>query len=553
MLERIVDAWLTNAGERGFERAFAQLLAVEGHRILHGPVHHPFEHGKDLVTIAPDGKLSAFQLKGEDLGRTDVDRMFGQLMSLVATAVTYPGIEPPRAPDRVFLVTAGVLTPPARDAVRSFNDANRARGLPPVEVNEREQLASRFVAAHGQFLPTAVRSLNAFLDLLLSDGSGPFPLEKFSSFVDDSLDGLDATASNAEARRAFASLTLLCSYVAGPWQRLENHIGAAEAWLAGMFTILHRASLHGRPDDAWRLSFELCRDAARAELRTALVEAANAEDLLQPDIGEGLVYGARALLVLGYCSAFVIAESLVGDVGDYVEPLDRLIRRELSFVKAAGEYAASAFLMVANALQATGNVVRGAAVMFRWTRELAIANNPRDEQFGAIPDPYHRVEECLLKAVSDDGDEEGFDGHAYTLHVGAEWLARRGYRDLLADVWPRLTRITLCEFRPHSPVDVLAYHTDAGELLHWIVPLTGSWPRIREQARRVGELDLAAAIWRDPYVLPLLVMLYPHRLSSTIGKALDHFVFPTLCERMSGESALTDPTCWGTQEEREDG
>lgn len=75
MLERIVENWLTSAGERGFERPFTQLLAAEGHRVLHGPVHHPFEHGKDIVTMAPGGDLCAFQLKGEPIGLRELEQI----------------------------------------------------------------------------------------------------------------------------------------------------------------------------------------------------------------------------------------------------------------------------------------------------------------------------------------------------------------------------------------------------------------------------------------------------------------------------------------------
>jgi len=49
VFERLVENWLSSAGERGYELAFAQLLAAEDHRVLQGPVHHPFEHGKDIL------------------------------------------------------------------------------------------------------------------------------------------------------------------------------------------------------------------------------------------------------------------------------------------------------------------------------------------------------------------------------------------------------------------------------------------------------------------------------------------------------------------------
>jgi hypothetical protein len=89
------------------------------------------------------------------------DKLQGQLLALAGTAVDYPGVEPPCRPDRVFLVTSGRLSAPARDRLSSFNAANRQLALPAIEVQEREQLLIRSVAAHGKYLPADVEHLDA--------------------------------------------------------------------------------------------------------------------------------------------------------------------------------------------------------------------------------------------------------------------------------------------------------------------------------------------------------------------------------------------------------
>jgi len=223
---------LTSAGERGaFERAFTQLLAVEGKTILHGPVHHPFEHGKDIVALDNDGSLVAFQLKGGDLGLAALEEITPQLFALAHTAANYPGIEPPRRPDRVHLVTSGRLTPPARDRLSAFNAGNQY-GAAPIAVIEQEHLVGRFVAAHGKYLPTDIEHLDTLLRILVGEGSGPFPVKRFAAF----LEGLSKDVTSVkEVVRAIASSVLLTSYAAGPWERAKNHLGVAEAWLAAMF------------------------------------------------------------------------------------------------------------------------------------------------------------------------------------------------------------------------------------------------------------------------------------------------------------------------------
>ena len=53
MIENLVDAWLTEASERSYEAAFGQLLAIEGHRVIQGPMHHAHEHGEVPPVAVP--------------------------------------------------------------------------------------------------------------------------------------------------------------------------------------------------------------------------------------------------------------------------------------------------------------------------------------------------------------------------------------------------------------------------------------------------------------------------------------------------------------------
>ena len=553
MLERIVEGWLTSAGERGpFERAFTQMLAIEGHRILHGPVHHPYEHGKDIVAYTPAGDLHAFQLKGEDIGLGELEKLQGQLLALAATAVEYPGVEPPRRPDRVFLVTSGRLSAPARDRLSSFNSANRPLGLPSIEVFEREQLVARFVTAHGKYLPTDVEHLDALLNLLVADGHGPFPARRWAKFVTRLLQSA-AESGAAETARASASAMLLSSYVAGPWQRLENHLGAAEAWLTTMTAIMHIAERADLEEERWYLSFDLCRDAARVELRALLEEAVAVEDLVVPDLAEGLVYGTRATVVLGYCSAFFLAERELGDAAGFVEPLRKLLIREYDYLRAAGEAAAPYLLLIANALQVVREYARAARLIVMWASALAAANaKERGEGAAqALADPYHSLEECLLRSLGADTDDalESFDGQAYTLHIMIEWLARRGLRRVAEPIWPGLSRTTICEFRPADVVNLLTHHSELGELVHWVPPVAGSWAAITRDARSVGEKDLPQVVWRYLDTLVYLPLLYPQRLTSAVAKGIDYLVSPELVTVSIDQSAQSSVSTWGPRED----
>lgn len=521
MLARIVEDWLTSAGERGYEAAFAQLLTSEGYRVLQAPVHHPFEHGKDLVATASDGALHAFQLKGGDIRLSSLEAIQGQLLTLSTTAVRYPGVEPPRLPDRAFLVTSGRLTPPARDRLASMNDATRAREGVPVEVVELDQLVSRFVSAHSDFLPGKLEDLSQLLRFVLDDGTGPFPIRRFCEVLKSQL-ASEAVLTGPGAMRTLAAATILTSYSVGPWQRAENHLAVAEAWLSLALTSMWAAEVHDLKEEEWLPQFELARDTARQALASLLAEAHGAEDLVVPDMVDGMVYPARATLVCGYLAAFFISERVLGGAEDFAESVRSVLLRELPYLKVMGEAQAGLLLASATALHRLECQSEAATLATLWVRDMSAHNAPGSDS--AIADPYHSIEELLLvgQGEESDIDEEEFAGQSYTLHVFIEWLARRGARPILEQVWPAVTRIHHCELLPSEPHQVLSVEDTEGEHHTWAPGSPQSWAELRRVSSTMHEEELPQRLWRNVEMLPYLPLLFPHRMTSRVAKGIDY-------------------------------
>jgi hypothetical protein len=521
VLARIVDNWLTSAGELGYQTPFTQLIAAEGYRVLHAPVHHPYEHGKDIVAVSPGGELHAFQLKGGDIGLAELEKIQGQLFALAGTVVSYPGVEPPRRPDRVHLVTNGRLTAPARDRLSAFNDANRGLGFPPVEAIERDQLVGRFVAASGNYFPAEPRDINRFLEILLSDGRGPVDKQRVASFFD---------AHSAEERetaplgwqRSISSAVLFAAYFSGPWQRSGNNLGIAEVWLLLAASILRIAERESLDDDRWELSYLLALEAARSALRDLLQEAYAAEDLVIPHLAEGLVYPTRAGVVCGYCSALFLSQRIDGDAEALAAELKALLLREQPFIQIAGEAGVPLIVTIATAAELLGEPVMAGFMVSRIAQELSSANQPNSNE--AVPDPYHSIDEVLLHRVGGQTtlDDEDFAGEVYTLHVLIDWFARRNYRGQAAKLWPNASRLHFCEFRPSTPAGVLAHDDPRGKLATWALPQPTSWGQLRNASQSVRESSLPMTLWKHLEFLPFLGLVYPYRLSGDVAKALDY-------------------------------
>jgi hypothetical protein len=115
VLARLIENWLDSAGERSYQRCFCQMLIGQGHRIIHNTEHTPLEHGKDVIAIAPDGKIVGYQLKGNP-GKTLTPSQFTairrQLEQLATYALGIPGYE------KRFRTNA-ISSPMARSAKRS--------------------------------------------------------------------------------------------------------------------------------------------------------------------------------------------------------------------------------------------------------------------------------------------------------------------------------------------------------------------------------------------------------------------------------------------------
>jgi hypothetical protein len=522
VLERVVEYWLTNAGERTYEIPFAQLLIAEDYTLLHGPVHHAFEHGKDIIAYSPAGELCAFQLKGGDIGLAELDQHQGQLLTLVSTAITYPGVEPPRRPDRAFLVTNGELSPPARDRLAAINTAQRGMGLGLLAVIEKEQLISRFRKAYGQYIPTEANDLNVLFQLLTHSGESPPAVSAFFA-LQNSVIKLGSAQQSKTNRRAYAAALLLTAYAVGPFERRQNHLGVAYAWLALAAAVLSSANVTKMPETDWADTYALAMQSARSSLIQLLEEATDTEDLVIPHLADGFVYGSRAALVCGFVAALFLSARMTDTADDLAQKSKQLLKRELRLLRIDGEAAVPLFLLIASALDALGEPSLAANLVANCAHTLVTTNAPGSED--ARPDPYHSLEDCLKFHIGERSIEpsEAFAGRSFGLPLAVDWLSRRNLRSFVEPYWRGLTDITLCEYTPGSPTKLFSVEDDAGLLRSWHVEQPQSWGQLAHSAQMLSESDLPHSAWSRPEFIPFLGCILPYRFTSSVAKAVDYY------------------------------
>jgi hypothetical protein len=518
MIERIVEHWLTRTSERSFETPFVQLLTAEGFKVLHAPAHHPQEHGKDLIAISPTGELCAYQLKGPNLDLKEfTQHAQGQLLALVATAISYPGVEPPRPPDRAFLVTSGSLTPPVRGRLEALNVGNAARKVGKLECIEKEQLVARFTRAHGKYLPSEPREFNHLFELLLNDGKGFLDVSALTNLLNKTI-GEAREDTELERSRAIASGVLFTSYAVAPWEREENHLAVAQGWLVLCAAILHYATATQLDERFWVETFDLAFAAAETALLALIDEIGNKEDFLVPDLAESLVYPTRSLLICGYISASYLANR--NRNFEHTEVLKRVLKRELPFIRITGEGGCPALFLIATALSEMSEKLAAGNLVAAWATTIARVNAPDSDD--AVPDPYHSHEECLRRSIGAEVNdpEERFDGNTYSLHVAIDWLVRRNARPFLTQLWPDITRVTFCEFEVSAPEFTIWPGDSAGVLKMWHGGRPQSWAQLVVDAAKEQD-KLPPGLLARKQFLPFVGLLFPQRFTRGLASAID--------------------------------
>jgi len=529
VIENLVDVWLTEASERSYEAAFGQLLVIEGHRVIQGPMHHAHEHGKDIIAWDSEGNLCVYQLKGGKgaLGVAGVRKAQDQLLTAAISGVMHPSLASLRVPDRVYFVTNQTATGPAQGQIRAISEGNRSRGLAPLQLIERAELASRFVAAEGRFFPSSPQALNTFLSLFLADGRGELPRHDFYKLLQEILPMSGSRLRAADAGRAISAAALTTAFALRSWADLDNHAEIAMGWICYATQVLRAAEQYQLGRSLWERPYRLALEEARRHARHLLDEASAADDLTIHDAAEPLVYAARVVKVCGLVSAWTVSERI--EFG--IHRADRgvagqLVLRELDCLRALGEVQAPDYFLSILAVSEAGDYRVATSMLFRWLNSVAAAN--QSGSTAPLPDPYHSVEDILHDRLPPVGAvlaDEDFDGSAYTVHIGVRWAVRRLWRQALNASWGNVSRINHYSFEPSSPSDYLAPRSSCGKLKSWFYPTPTSWSTLRAEAEECDFSRLPRALLECPEFVPFYCLSMPHRFNSTVADLLDQLAY----------------------------
>ena len=215
MIERIVENWLTNTNEKGYQVPFCQCLVSQGYTVLHLSSHGEREQGKDVISIDKEGIPCAFQLKSGNIDGADFRKIKGEIDELVEISINFPGVRKD-IPHRAVLVTNGTITDKVRRDIDDLNLNYKRRGFSQLEVKTKMDLLKYFIEVNGEFLPIELSDFKLFLELLLYSGNELVGKELFSKFMESVL--FTDKESKLDLKRKIGSVLLLTEYVLNPFE-----------------------------------------------------------------------------------------------------------------------------------------------------------------------------------------------------------------------------------------------------------------------------------------------------------------------------------------------
>lgn len=525
MLERLIEAWLDSASERSYQAPFCQMLAAEGHHVIHSTRHSPIEFGKDVITIARDGVPCAFQLKGNPGGRLTQEQLREikpQLLELVTQPIVYPGV--PHTTHRCYLVTNGLTDEAVHRALSDINSELERLGFGQnrIELKERGYLLEMATRLGPSLWPSEIEDLNVFLELLAHRGDDFLPTKKLHKLLQRTLQ-LDETSNErvkkADLRRRVTSAALLTAVALRAFSQCENHFATIAAWTMFTTYVISACERHQVSfAKIGRSSTQIAEGAIFDALAALCDDAIKNRRLLSPrGIEFGGIQRARATLVYALMSVYWFWSSEKNwPVTAHRQFLSEWLPLNFDSCHLWGEAAVPQYLALYWYMSQADPT---------WQSEWhlgGLLNAVVKLNCGVTGDvfanPYFTFEDVtrhqlpsFLGIADDPLRDETLRLTSFLAEGLMHLFVRANFKQNCKVIWPDFARLALHEFQPELPWHYGLCHTTRGTLRMKLTPPLKNWTDLIEEARDCRANQVPLALRLSKFVLLLFVVLFPYR------------------------------------------
>jgi hypothetical protein len=538
LLERLLESWLDSASERSYQGPFCQMLAADGHRVVHSTRHHPIEFGKDVITVAADGVPCAYQLKGNPGSRLTLSQfreIQKQLWQLATQAIVFPGV--PSQMHRSYLVTNGYVEEDVQKSIAEMNTqfALGPKPHPTIALITRGDLLEMGSRLGIALWPSEVEDLNTLIQLLAHDGHDLFPAESLHKLLVRGLrlEPDQRADSQEDVRRRITSSVILVALVLTRFSRQNNHLAVVAAWTQFASYVIATCARHeldyasiGAP--AVNIATGTVVDA----LCSLCDEASERKYLIEGDaFADSFAYAWRRQLLRGLMSLlwFWIRKNDDSDSKRRLVWLEQFLADMPEPIQIWGEGIIPQLLIeiwrerVANEGKALKRTVELLAFLCR--ANLAVGGEV------PLPNPYYSFEEVsrhnardFLQPKDDPLEHESFKDTSFYALPLLQLLAMRGLKGICQAAWPDMTRLNHKKFIPEHPWEYSLWHAESGLEQTVQLPKTQQWATLEAESQATDCPEVPPALLSQPFLLMLLVILFPYRGTPNVVRHLSRSI-----------------------------
>jgi hypothetical protein len=517
VIERVVEDWLHNVNELGYEESFAHALISYGHTIIHRQKHGQLELGKDLITRDFDGIYHCYQLKGGNIAQGRWSELSAQIEMTVTSPLIHPNI-PLGAPFIPHLVANGEISDAVRVDITFRNQIWEKQHKRQLDLILYDGLLEMFLKVPSSFLPAKPKDFQLFLTLYLADKRDPLHCNEFSHFL---LSLTPGEILKSELRRLLAATTIVADYVISEYEKAENHYAAAQAWALLLFHLLRLCEPHVETKD-WLPAIDLIIASVLRCSGKVVSETLESINLMSGNfLVDEHVWPYRLSALIGLLSAQMISRRLALDPLTNEDQVYEFLARHMSEFNLWGEAVAPAIFMAAECLSLRGAEWAGVSAAIRAIETITRENGTKAGV--GLPDPYYNAEEVMtFNLFGEDiyGSKVTFANRSYSIRQFVEFIVRRNWPKALQHRWYHISAIDYAEFRPESPVDAYLWGCQEGSSnsRRWGRPQ--SWTSLKAESLSAPEHALLIDT-KYVYLLPYYFLFLPHRFTPARARLID--------------------------------
>lgn len=527
MLKRLIENWWTSTTERTFQYPFAALCQLRGETVIHVTRHCGMELGKDLITRSKDGTINAYQLKtcsGKRLGLKQwQNELSNQLADLVENPVVHVSVGSV-VEHQPWIVVNGDIDEEVTAAIRDRNTTYLARFGRTLKVRVIGELIEESLRDNTAIWPQDPRTAKLLFECSLGDGKSNLDKNKIAGLL-AYLTSLPNTASRAEAIRHATFAPLLVALATMEHARQNNWYAMIEGWVmckSYIEALIAKTKINRRGIEK---TIGLLDQLIESNL-LSLESEVNANPRLLVGIFDyafGLVR-YRATIVVGLLCILELKRAFRSRQSAHDSLVDKLLKDPKLQPLVFGEGAVPFFFALIFHMRTLHADQRSEGCLVGLARILAKENRlDNDRRF---PSAYIGVDEVLTDLFSES--QQGFqetppDSGGRSMWIGpvVDLLVKEGYRQALAGLWYDVSEIERTEFRPKFDWQYHTWRSEDGTTLHDSFSTPQSWSSLRKEIQEFDETCQRTATESDPLSSLLFLMVFPHRASRQLLRAID--------------------------------